>query len=147
MKRHHDFQAAGLDLEQVELFHTFADRPAADLLNNSYAMIGINDFVTDVESTVATDHEGTPASAERKGNNTHPFYPKAVPKGNLEAGDQDFARQTQKFGFGIKLKANDIGQADIRRSACPRAYGIAATRSRVRSETGVLQNLTPALGL
>jgi hypothetical protein len=48
-------------------------------------MIGINDFVTNVEITVGSDHEGTPTSTKRKGNNTVSFYPKPGHKGNLEA--------------------------------------------------------------
>jgi hypothetical protein len=36
-------------MKHVELFHHASDHPAADLLDCSYAMIGINHLVTDVE--------------------------------------------------------------------------------------------------
>ena len=52
MERNHDFQAAGFDLQEVELFHSLADRPAADLFDNSNAMIGIDDFIAYVEIAV-----------------------------------------------------------------------------------------------
>src|SRR5260370_1976208 len=110
MKRHHEFQATGLDLEQVELFHTFADSRAADLLTNSYAMIGINDFVTNVEITVGRDHEGTPTNTKRKRNSTLSFYPKPGHKGNLEAAARGLRVDPPDFRPRIKLKANDIGR-------------------------------------
>ena len=54
-----DLETTGLNLQEVEFFHGGADGPAADLLDNTYAVIGINDFVTDVEIAI-TDHEGHP---------------------------------------------------------------------------------------
>jgi hypothetical protein len=52
----HDFQAAGFDMKKVELFHRRADGTAADLLDNSYAVIGIDDLVANMEIQVAITH-------------------------------------------------------------------------------------------
>jgi hypothetical protein len=43
-------EAAGFDPEKVKFQYVEADRPAADLLDNPYAMIGIYDFVADLEA-------------------------------------------------------------------------------------------------
>jgi hypothetical protein len=59
VERDHHLQAAGLDFEQVELLDRGADGPAADLFDDSYAVVWVNNFVADVE-TVATNHEETP---------------------------------------------------------------------------------------
>ena len=85
MERHHDLQAAGLNLEKIELFHNLADCPAADLFDNSNAMIGIDDFIAYVEITVDADHEGTPTNAGHMRNNTSIVYLNQGTKGNLEA--------------------------------------------------------------
>jgi hypothetical protein len=53
---HHDFQAAGLDLQQVESFYGFTESAAADLFNDSDTMIGVDNLVADVEITVDTQH-------------------------------------------------------------------------------------------
>ena len=53
VERHHHFEAAGLDLEQVEVFHTLADGAATDLLNNSNSMIGVDDLVAYMEIAIA----------------------------------------------------------------------------------------------
>ena len=46
-------EAAGFDPEKVKLLYVEADRPAADLLDNPYAMIGIYDFIADLETEMA----------------------------------------------------------------------------------------------
>src|SRR6266853_6011773 len=53
---HHHLQTAGLDMEEVELLHRGADGTAADLFDNTYAMIGIDDFVANVEIQVTISH-------------------------------------------------------------------------------------------
>jgi hypothetical protein len=53
---HHHFQAAGFDVEQVELLHRRAYRAAADLFNNPNPVIGIDDLVADVEIQIRTAH-------------------------------------------------------------------------------------------
>ena len=52
MERHHDFEAAGLDFQQIELFHNLTNSPTADLFDNSNAMIRIDDFIAYVEIAV-----------------------------------------------------------------------------------------------
>jgi hypothetical protein len=42
-------KAAGFDLEKVKFLYVEADRPTADLFYNPYAVIGIYDFVADLE--------------------------------------------------------------------------------------------------
>src|SRR5581483_11950214 len=44
VKWNHHLEAAGLNLQQVELFDAGAHGPAADLLDGSYAMVGVNDL-------------------------------------------------------------------------------------------------------
>src|SRR5207248_7578212 len=66
VKRDHHLETAGLNLQQVELLDARADGPAADLLDDSYAMVGVNDFIAYVEIAVAGDHEGHPKGADRK---------------------------------------------------------------------------------
>ena len=69
-----------MDFEEVELFHNLANCPAADLLDNSNAMIGIDDFIAYVEIAVDADHEGTPTSAGHLRNNTASVYLKRARK-------------------------------------------------------------------
>jgi transcription elongation factor GreA len=69
-----------MDLEEVEFFHNLANCPAADLFDNSNAMIGIDDFIAYVEIAVDADHEGTPTSAGHLRNNTHVVYPNRLRK-------------------------------------------------------------------
>ena len=70
MKRNHDLQAAGLNLKQVELLDAGADGTAADLLDDSYAVVGVNDFIAYVKTSVGADLEGTPTSAGKLRNRT-----------------------------------------------------------------------------
>jgi hypothetical protein len=56
---HHHLEAAGLNLQKIKLLDREPDRSAADLLNNTDTVIGINYPVTDVENTVAI-HGGKP---------------------------------------------------------------------------------------
>jgi hypothetical protein len=53
-----DLEAAGLDSEEVELLDSGTDRPAADLFNDSHAMVGVNNFVADLKAQL-TIHEST----------------------------------------------------------------------------------------
>jgi hypothetical protein len=46
----HDLQTAVFDSEEIEAFHRGAGCTAADLFNNSYAMVGVNYAVTDIET-------------------------------------------------------------------------------------------------
>jgi hypothetical protein len=80
MERHHDLQAAGLDLQEVELLHNFTNCPAADLFDNSNTMIGIDDFIAYVEIAVDADHEETPTSAGHLRYNTPVVYLKRALK-------------------------------------------------------------------
>jgi hypothetical protein len=82
MEGHHYFQAAGFNLKQVELFHSSPNCPAADLFNNSYSMIGVDNLVAYVEITVA-QHVGTPKSGRKRRNNTSLLYPRLAPGCNL----------------------------------------------------------------
>src|SRR5208337_3107605 len=52
-ERHHHFQAAGCDLQQVELFDRGSHGPAADLFNNADAVVGVYDLLTNLENAVA----------------------------------------------------------------------------------------------
>jgi len=54
--RHHHFQTAGFDVQEVELLHCRPDRTAAYLFNNPNAVIGIDNLVADVEIQVCTIH-------------------------------------------------------------------------------------------
>jgi hypothetical protein len=45
----HYLEAAGFDVEQVELLNRRPDGPTADLFNDSNPMIGIDNLVADVE--------------------------------------------------------------------------------------------------
>src|SRR6516162_9101488 len=56
VERNPDLQAAGFDAHQVEFFYGGTDRQAADLLDDADTVVGIDNFVADVE-TVATNHE------------------------------------------------------------------------------------------
>ena len=46
----HDLEATGFDLQEVKLLDVWADRPAADLFNYAYPVVGINDFVANAEA-------------------------------------------------------------------------------------------------
>ena len=74
MKRHHHFQAAGLNLQQVELLDRLADGPAADLFDNSDPVIGVNDLVAYVEIAIRTQHAEPPTAAGDQRNNTDSVY-------------------------------------------------------------------------
>src|SRR5262249_26492981 len=50
------FKAAGFDLEEVELLYVEAYGTAADLLYDPYAVIGVNNLVSDLEAQM-TIHE------------------------------------------------------------------------------------------
>ena len=82
----HNLKTAGFNLEQVELFHTGADGPAADLLDDSYAMVGVNDFIAYVETSVAADHEGTPTNAGKAEEQNTSILAQAGRKGNYNEG-------------------------------------------------------------
>jgi hypothetical protein len=69
MERHHNFEAAGLDLKEVVLLDGGTYGTTADLFNNSNAMIGIDDLVTYVEIAIA-HHREAPTSAGRKKSKT-----------------------------------------------------------------------------
>jgi hypothetical protein len=84
VERHHDFEAAGLDLEQVEVFHTFANSPAADLFNNANAVIGIDDLVAYVEIAITIQHEEPPTIGGKARNKCTFILPDSERKGNLE---------------------------------------------------------------
>ena len=86
MERNHHLEAASFNLEQVELFHTRADGPAADLLDDSYAVVGVNDFIAYVETSVAADHEGTPTSAGQAEEQNISILAQAGRKGNYNEG-------------------------------------------------------------
>src|SRR5581483_6579254 len=73
VKRNHDFQAAGLYFEEIEFFDVLADSATADLLNDPYPVVGIDDLIPNVEISVAADHEETPARAAQERNNTSLF--------------------------------------------------------------------------
>ena len=49
VERHHNLEAAGLNLQKVELLDRLTKSAAADLLDNADAVIGVNDLVTYVE--------------------------------------------------------------------------------------------------
>jgi hypothetical protein len=66
--RHHYLEATGLDVEEIELFYRGADRAAADLLDNTHAMIGIDDLVADVEVQI-TVHKKAPGQERGSGEN------------------------------------------------------------------------------
>jgi len=65
--RDHDLQAAGLDVEQIEPFDRSANGSAADLLDDSYSMVGIDDFVTNVEVQIGTTHIRHPVGGGLEG--------------------------------------------------------------------------------
>ena len=47
-----DFEVAGLDIKEIVLFDLLAEGPGADLLDNAYAVVGIDNAVPNVEITV-----------------------------------------------------------------------------------------------
>ena len=51
-ERDRNAQVAGLNVQLVILLHHAANRPTTDLLYYAYAVVGINDLVTDVEIVV-----------------------------------------------------------------------------------------------
>src|SRR3981189_3978174 len=85
MEWHHHLEAAGLNLEGIELLDRKPDRSAADLLNNTDTVIRINHPIADVENAVAI-HGGKPhrgacgnvpslADQPGKGNEDKGFLP------------------------------------------------------------------------
>src|SRR5579863_3738744 len=58
--RHHHLETAGLNVEEVELFHRSANRTAADLFDNADPVVGIDDLVANVEIQVRTVHKKAP---------------------------------------------------------------------------------------
>lgn len=56
---HHDLEAASFDVEQIELLDGGPDRPAADLLDYGDPVVGVDNFVADVEIQVCTAHKYT----------------------------------------------------------------------------------------
>src|ERR1043166_922890 len=62
--RDHHFQAAGLDVQQVKLFYRRTYGPAADLFNDSDAMVGVNDFIANVEIQIRSTHILAPSRSE-----------------------------------------------------------------------------------
>lgn len=56
MAGNHYPQAAGLYVQQVELLDRRTNHTAANLFDNSDAMIGVDDFVADVEILIDTAH-------------------------------------------------------------------------------------------
>ncbi len=57
VKWHHHLEAAGLNGEQVKLLDVLPNGATANLLYNSNAMVGVNDFIADTETAVTTQHE------------------------------------------------------------------------------------------
>jgi len=49
-----NLQAAGLDVQKIEFFNGGPNRAAANLLDNTHAVIGIDDLVADVEIPITT---------------------------------------------------------------------------------------------
>ena len=86
MERYHHLEAAGFNLEQIELFHTGADGAASYLLDDSHAMVGVNDFIAYVETSIAADHEGTPTSAGKAEEQNTSILAQAGRKGNYNEG-------------------------------------------------------------
>src|SRR5271166_1588030 len=62
---HHDLQAAGFDLEQVELLDLGADCPAADLFDDTYPMVRVDDFVSDTKGKVVHEGRAAPQRLDR----------------------------------------------------------------------------------
>ena len=56
MAGHHHPEAAGFDIQKVEPLDRCTNHPTADLLDDSDAMIGINDLIADVEIQIGTAH-------------------------------------------------------------------------------------------
>ena len=100
MERNHDFQAVGLDFQEVELFHSLANSPAADLFDNSNAMIGIDDLIADVE-IVAADHKGTPTRAGQMKSCTLLVYPKRTGKAMQKRPGSDLGIETLEADFWV----------------------------------------------
>src|SRR5579863_9597747 len=64
LTRDHHLEAAGLDVQKVELFDRRTYRPAADLFNDTDTVVGIDDLVADVEIHIRTAHSGHPKIGE-----------------------------------------------------------------------------------
>lgn len=47
--RHHYLEAAGFDIEQIELLDRRPDRPAANLFDHAYPVVWIDHLIADVE--------------------------------------------------------------------------------------------------
>jgi hypothetical protein len=56
----HDLETAGLDVEEIELFHRGADGAAADLFDDTHPVVGVDDLVADVEIQIRTTHKKAP---------------------------------------------------------------------------------------
>src|SRR5215472_8056122 len=69
MARYHDLQAAGLDVQEVEPLDRSTDSPAPDLFNHTYTMVGVDDFITNVENQVSTAHFRHPEEGWVAGKN------------------------------------------------------------------------------
>src|ERR1700691_41486 len=65
LARDHHLEAARFNVQQVELFDGRAHRAAADLFDNTYAVIGIDDLVADVEIQVVAAHSSGTQDGER----------------------------------------------------------------------------------
>jgi len=84
VERHHNFETAGFYLQKIELFYGCPKRPAANLFNDSYPMVGVNDLIADVKAAVATDHEGPPDERRRPWRRTIIILAQAGGKDNLD---------------------------------------------------------------
>jgi hypothetical protein len=82
LERHHDFEAAGFDVEEVELFNSCAEGAAADLLYNPDAMIGVNHFIANSE-TWFNIHEGHPTRGVKE--ELRLLYPRGALRSNANA--------------------------------------------------------------
>src|SRR5205807_158300 len=98
---HHDLEAAGLDVEEIELFDGGADGAAADLFDNAHPVVGIDDLVADVKIQVRTTHKKVPGQEKgSSGEKRYPYYKHIIPKwaerqglGRLVGGPGDGKRQ------------------------------------------------------
>src|SRR6185312_87732 len=66
------FQTAGFNLKEIKLLDIGANGPAADLFNNTYAMIGINNFIADLKrKTYIHETPGWKLSAGERPDKKH----------------------------------------------------------------------------
>src|SRR4029077_17944717 len=105
MERNHYLQAVRIELQEVELCHSLANGPAADLFDNSNAMIGIDDLITYVE--IAGDHEGTPTRTGQMRNCTTSILPQTGQRRQLRSGrrESDLRRRTSD----VRPRTLDLG--------------------------------------